>query len=217
MTQYLIVGCGHFGRLAVEKLLRKDPGSKIRVVDKNKKAIGKISTLPVETHIEEGLSFLRQFLPEDREAYIIPAVPFHLAFEFILSRLQKAGWKRVPVPPLPSLPNLMTGKTGDLYVSIANFKCPEDCPEPSRYCTVTRERRPKPLYQLLRDLRGSFQSKVIRSEQLGLGVGGFKTKRVFDLLEEIQKKKTPGQSILISTACRCHGVISALSFPPSPI
>jgi hypothetical protein len=53
-------------------------------VDKDKKAIEEMSTLPVETHIGEGLSVLRQFLPEDKEAYIIPAVPFHLAFEFIL-------------------------------------------------------------------------------------------------------------------------------------
>ena len=212
MNRYLVVGCGHFGRLAVEKLLRKDPSSKIRVVDRNRKALEKISTLPVESHIGEGVSFLHRFLSEDREAYIVPAVPFHLVFEFILSRLHGAGWKRCKVPPLSGLPPLMTGKTGDLYVSIANFTCPEDCPEPSRYCTVTGKRRSKPLYQLLRDLRGSFQSKVIRSEQLGLGVGGFKAKRVWDLLEEIEKKKTPGQSILISTACRCHGVISALSF-----
>jgi hypothetical protein len=212
MNRYLVVGCGHFGRLAVEKLLRKDPASKIRVVDKNKKALGKIAAFPVETYVGEGRSFLHRFLPEDREAYVIPAVPFHLVFEFILSRLHGAGWKRCKVPPLPGLPNPMTGKTGDLYVSIANFTCPEECPEPSRYCTVTGERRPKPLYQLLRDLRGPFRSKAIRSEQLGLGVGGFKAEKVLNLFEEIERKKTPGQIILISTACRCHGVISALSF-----
>jgi hypothetical protein len=63
----------------------------------------------------------------------------------------------------------------------------------------------------LRDLHGSFKSKVIRSEQLGLGVGGFKAKKVLDLLPEIEKKRAPGQRVLISTACRCHGVISALS------
>jgi hypothetical protein len=144
--------------------------------------------------------------------YIIPAVPLHLAFEFILSQLKPLGAKKKRIPHISGLPNPVIGKTGDLYTSLANFLCSEDCPEPAQYCTITKKRRPKPLYQLLSDLEGAFESRVIRSQQLGPGIGGFRPKALLDLLEDIKRKKNSGQSILVSTASRCHGVTSAFSF-----
>jgi len=210
---YLIIGCGHFGSRAVKNLFQKHFKSKIIVVDKTKKALQKVSQLPIETVISDGIFFLNQFLSEGRKAdYIIPAVPLHLAFEFILFQLKPLSGKRRKVPTLPGLPNSMMGKTGDLYTSLSNFLCSEDCPEPARYCTATGKRREKPLYQILKDLKGPYESKVIRSYQLTPGVGGFRSKALLDLLEDIKRKKNSGQSILISTASRCHGVTSALSF-----
>jgi hypothetical protein len=210
---YLIIGCGRFGGKAVEKLLKKNPHSEITVVDKNRKVIKKVSHLPVESEVCDGTSYLKQFLSKGRKVdYIIPAVPFHLAFEFILSQLKALGGKKRKVPPLTGLPNPMMGKTGDLYTSLANFLCSEDCPEPARYCTATGKRREKPLYQILKDLKGPFESKVIRSQQLGPGIGGFRPRKLLDLLEDIKSKKNIGKSILVSTASRCHGVTSALSF-----
>jgi hypothetical protein len=212
MNRYLVVGCGFFGRLAVQNLLRKDPTANIIAVDKNKTAIEKMASFPVETSVEDGISFLSHYLDRDPEAYVIPAVPFHLAFECILSRLKEVGGRRGKIPPIAGLPNFNLGRTGDLYTSMARFICPEDCPEPSQYCTVTGEKRGRPLYQILKDLSGAFHSKVIRSEQLGMGVGGFKAKKPLDLVEEIERTRSPGPLILISTACCCHGVTSALTF-----
>jgi len=213
MNAYLIIGCGHFGSRAAEKLFKKDPRSKIIVVDKIQESIKKICHLPVETAVSDGVLYLNQFLSQRRRAdYIIPAVPFHLAVEFILSQLKPLGGKRRKVPPLSGLPNPVSGKTGDLYTSLANFLCSEDCPEPAQYCTTTRQRRPKPLYQILKDLKGSFESKVVRSLQLGPGVGGFRPEALLRLLADIKKKRNSDRLILISTASRCHGVTSALSF-----
>jgi hypothetical protein len=210
---YIIIGCGHFGGRAVEKLLRKDPHSRIIAVDKNEEQIKKISHLRIETVICDGLLYLNKFFSEGRSAnYIVPAVPFHLAFEFILSRLKPTGAKRKKVPTLSGVPNPMVGKKGDLYASLANFLCPEDCPEPAQYCTVTKEKRRKPLYKILMDLRGPFESRVIRSHQLGPGMGGFRYINLLDLLQDLREIRTPGRLILISTACRCHGVTSAFSF-----
>jgi hypothetical protein len=210
---YLIIGCGHFGSRAVKILLQKDPHSKIIVVDKRKKALQKVSRLPIETIISDGIFYLSQFLLEGRKTnYIIPAVPLHLAFEFILSQLKPLGAKRKRIPSILGLPNPVSGKTGDLYISLANFLCSEDCPEPAQYCTITKKRRSKPLYQILNDLEGAFESRVIRSQQLAPGVGGFQPKVLINLLKDIQKKKDSGRTILISTASRCHGVTSALSF-----
>jgi hypothetical protein len=210
---YLIVGCGYFGSRAAEKLLRKDPKPKIIVVDRNKEAVKKVSNLPAETFTGDGPVYLGEFFSEGRSTdYIIPAIPFHLAFEFILSQLKTWGAKKKRIPPLPGLPNPIVGKTGDLYTSLSDFLCSEDCPEPTRYCTATGKRRAKPLYQILKDLGGPFESKVVRSRPLELGVGGFRPEVLIDLLEDMKEKIEPGRSILISTASRCHGVTSALSF-----
>ena len=209
---YLIIGCGRFGSRAAEKLFQKDSRSKIIVVDKSKKALQKISRLPVETVVRDGVSYLDQFFSKVQKIdYIIPAVPLHLAFEFILSQLKPLGAKRNRIPPISGLPNPVIGKTGDLYTSLANFLCSEDCPEPARYCTATGEKREKPLYQMLKNLKGPFESKVIRSEQLGPGIGGFRPRALLNLLEDIKRKKNSGRSILVSTASRCHGVTSTLS------
>jgi len=215
MGSYLIIGCGHFGSQAVLKLLRKDPYARITVVDQDRKHLQKISGFPVETIICNGRIFLDQFFSEAGSVdYIVLAVPYHLAFEFILSRLKPLRAKRTEVPLLEGLPNPMMGKTGDLYASLANFLCPEDCPEPSRSCTMTGKRRAKPLFKMLMDLKGPFDSMVIQSQQLGLGVGGFRPKVLMALAETIKKRKGLNRSFLISTACRCHGVISALSLSP---
>jgi len=210
---YLIIGCGHFGSRAAKKLSQKDLHSKIIVVDKSRKALQKVSRLPIQTVVWDGISYLSQFLSEGREAnYIIPAVPFHLAFEFILSQLKSLRAKRRKIPPLSGLPNPVSGKTGDLYTSLADFLCSEDCPEPAQYCTVTKKKRPKSLYKILNELKGPFESRVIRSQQLGPGIGGFQPEALLNLLEDIEKKRNPNRLTLISTASRCHGVTSALSF-----
>jgi hypothetical protein len=197
----------------VEKLLKRNPQSQIIAVDKNRRAVQQVSHLPIETIVSDGIRYLDRFLSEGRQVgYIIPAVPFHVAFAFVLSHLEPLGGKREEAPQLQGLPNPIIGRTGDLYTSFANFLCPEDCPEPPRYCTITGKRRPKPLYQVLKGLIGPFESMVIRSQQLGRGVGGFKPGALLGLVEEIKKGMVSNRLILISTACRCHGVTSALSF-----
>ncbi len=210
---YLIIGCGHFGSRAAKKLFQKDLHSKIIVVDKSRRALQKVSRFPIQSVACDGLVYLSQFLSEGQKvSYIIPAVPFHLAFEFILSQLKSSRAKRRKIPPLSGLPNPELGKTGDLYTSFANFLCSEDCPEPAQYCFATKKKRPKALYQILNDIQGAFESKVIRSHQLAPGVGGFQPRALLDILGDLKRNQKRSRIILISTASRCHGVTSALSF-----
>ena len=215
-SSYLILGSGHFGRLAAERLLEQDPQSNILVVDREAKALKAFVSMPVQVSLGEGISELNQLLnTSDRFDYIIPAVPFHVAFEYLLFKLQPLGGKRVQVPSSPNLPNGLLAKNGDLYSSLADFLCPEDCSEPPLYCTVSGKRREKPLHQILADAFRSYESRVIQSQQLAPGVGGFPPRKLGDLLEGLRALAMPGQPVLISTACRCHGVTSALSFPIS--
>jgi hypothetical protein len=211
MPSYLIIGCGRFGSRAVQRLLCKHPRSKITVVDKNEEAFQEISNLPAQKVVCDGLLYLDQALSDGSADYVIPAVPFHLAFEFILLRLKPFGAKRMTAPHLRGLPNLMLGRTRDLYISFADFLCPEDCPEPLKFCTVTGKERARSLFKILQQLEGPFDSLGIRSHQLGPGVGGYRPGELLDLIETIKKRRNSNRPFLISTACRCHGVISALS------
>ncbi|MGQ9646573.1 MAG: NAD-binding protein [Thermodesulfobacteriota bacterium] len=213
---YIIIGCGHFGSRAAKQLLKKRSHPKIIAVDKSPEAMKTLSHLSIVPVVDDGLSYLNRFLWEGKPAsYIIPSVPFHLAFEFILLRLRPLGAKRAKVPPFSGLPNPVKGKKGDLYTSLADFLCPEDCPGPARYCTVTGKEREQPLYQILKDLKGPFESRIVISKQLLPGVGGYQLGALLALLEEVKRLKNLGRLILISTASRCHAVTSALRFSSS--
>ncbi len=211
---YLIVGCGHFGRRAVHALAQGDPRSKIWVIDREEEPLRNVSHGAVETLLGDAVRRLDQLLSANLSVdYIIPAVPCHLAFEYFLWKLKPRGASRGDVPPLEGLPHVMRGKTGDVYASVADFLCPEDCQEPAR-CTVTGRRRGRPLYKVLAGLSGSFDVRVIRSHQLAPGVGGFRTSDLLGLLVDLEEgaaSDRSGRPFLISTACRCHGVISALT------
>jgi hypothetical protein len=61
------------------------------------------------------------------------------------------------------------------------------------------------------ELTGPFESRLIRSQQLGTGVGGFRPEALNHLLEHLKMRTNVDRLILVSTACRCHGVVSALS------
>ena len=210
----LILGGGHFGSLAAERLLQENSQSDILVVDRQARPLQAFVSLPVQVALGDGISELDRLLKTGHSFdYVIPAVPFHVAFEYLLHNLKPLGAIRSSVPPSSGLPNTLMGESGDLYTSLADFLCPENCSEPPLYCTVTGKSREKPLYQTLTDTFRSYESRVIQSQQLAPGVGGFPPRILGDLLEDLRALAMLGQPILISTACRCHGVTSALSFP----
>ncbi len=213
---YLILGGGHFGRLAAERLLQENPLSDILVVDRQAKPLEAFDSLSVQLSLGDGVSELDRLLKTGHSFdYVIPCIPFHGAFEYLLHNLKPLGARRSSMPPFSGLPNALMGENGDLYTSLADFLCPEDCLEPPLHCTVTGKRREKPLYQILADAFRSYESRVIQSQQLAPGVGGFPPRILGDLLEDLGALAMLGQPILISTACRCHGVTSAFSFPIS--
>jgi len=213
---YLILGGGHFGRLAAERLLQENPHSDILVVDRQAKPLEAFDSLPVKVSLGDGILELHRLLKTGHSFdYVIPCTPFHVAFEYLLQSLKPFGAGRSRVPPFSGLPNALMGENGDLYSSLADFLCPDDCAEPPFYCTMTGKRREKPLYQTLADTFQSYESRVIQSQQLAPGVGGFPLRKLGDLLEDLRGLAMLGQPFLISTACSCHGVTSAFSFSTS--
>ena len=141
--------------------------------------------------------------------WIIPAIPVHVSYEWIKIKLQKERRLvtiEVPQKLIMTLPNPFKGKDGEIYISNADFICPENCPEPDEICTYTGKPRPKSLYKALESIQyNDFLSVVIQSRQLLPGLGGYTPKALFEALTEIAASRTP---VLLSTACRCHGVMN---------
>jgi hypothetical protein len=211
MREVWIIGVGRFGSLAAQRLSSRLPDTHFLLVDPDEKNLLRAKG-PGRTLIkEDGVRFLRTALsgrvPPD---WIIPAVPVHLAAEWCLLHLRERGWKRREIPETihPLLPAPLVGASGDVYVSHADFQCPDDCAEPRDLCTVTQERRKRNMFELLADLPVSpFHPVVIRSNQLGPGIGGYRPSQLTDLLSRIESSPNP---VLVCTACRCHGVLTAM-------
>ncbi len=211
---FLIIGAGRFGSRAVNVLLKNDSNAPITLVDSNPDRLrpweGRIDTI-----LADGIDFLLRRL-KNTEApampeWIVPAIPVHIAYEWIRHTLGiRLDLLSVPVPEtLDSfLPNPIRGSKGELYVSHAATLCPEDCPAPSDWCTSTGKPRGIDVFKMLQQVTlAGHRSVVVRSLQLAPGVGGYQARALFDARREIGLDKG---RVLISTACRCHGVVHAL-------
>ena len=211
---FWIIGAGRFGRIAAVRLTKKHPRASFLVVDKRAEALCQVDDLPVETRREDGVDFLVQNLKAtDAPSCIVPAVPVHLAFEWLKKKLAPVyRVVKVPVPEqvLSSLPNpLPVAETGKLYASYATFVCPDNCPEPEWICTTTGQPRKGLLYQDFQEMSvDGFLTLSIRSLQLAPGVGGYKPETLWAVLEKVVEVGVE-KNYLLSTACLCHGVLDS--------
>jgi hypothetical protein len=182
------------------------------VVDQNAEKLLHLADRPVERINENVLDFLRANLEEGPE-WIVPAVPIHVAFAWLSVEL--AGFGQVETLPVPiavdaQIPNPWRDGKGGLYTSVATFRCPDNCSEPRDRCTVTGLRRSDDLFTLLARIRvPGYVPLVVRSHQLAAGVGGYRPSALRRLLRGAEAARG---SVLVATACRCHGVIHALRF-----
>lgn len=207
-----IIGGGHFGQRAA-RLLGKDldPES-LFVVDVDEECLSDFDGLHINRIKGDGIGFLiDNFSSLGPGCTIIPAIPVHLAFEWLKKFVHgRYLIEEIPVPEemYGLLPNMYYTDSGSVLTSYADFLCPDDCPEPE-FCTVSGERREKPLYELMRDIKvRGFGVCVIRSQQLEPGVGGY---RVSDLTEMATRvTESDSGKWLLGTACKCHGIMTAL-------
>jgi hypothetical protein len=113
---------------------------------------------------------------------------------------------KIPASWRSQLPNAIEGNAGQVYVSHADFICPDNCPEPEKVCTHTGKPRPLDLFRLLARLKlGHVRPIVLRSRQLLPGVGGIYPSDLINALGAVIKSSR--HPVMIATACRCHGVV----------
>ena len=214
MASYLILGTGKFGRLALRRLARQDAAASFVGVDRDPAALAvTLDGVPDWTRVQaEAIAFLVRHLGGDgRWDWIIPMVPRHVAFHWLLAGpLAGSAWQPEAVPAALAglIPGARRGPQGELYLSRAQHLCPDDCAEPE-VCPVTGESRDLPLHQELASLNlAGYEIRVIPSQQLAPGVGGYPPWRLLDLARDMGALKG---NVLIATACRCHGVIHGLA------
>ena len=215
MESFWILGAGRFGSLAVQRILAQKEVSRLVVVDRDVHVSEKLREKPIEKVEQDAIDFLVHY-PGLGSEWIVPAIPVHVAFAWLCRQLTKKG----TVTPLaaPSVhdqqsPNPMRGKGGVLYTSFATFRCPDDCDEPEEMCSVTRESRETNLYDRIQQIEvQDYKTLVVRSHQLAPGVGGYQLSVLWRVLEEARSTE---KDIIVSTACRCHGVINALRWEPT--
>ncbi len=211
MEEIWIVGVGQFGLIAYRRLSKTHKERRFILVDPEEANLLKCKGPNTTLEPGDGARFLEQNLDAGNGPdWIIPALPVHLAVEWLLLRLGPERLRRIALPLEvdPLLPNPIRGPGNNIYVSHADFKCPDDCAEPGDICTVTGKKRKQNMFEILSEIGvSSFRPLVIRSHQLGPGIGGYRPGQLLELLSKVEE--TRGQ-FLVSTACRCHGVITGL-------
>ncbi len=209
--RFWIMGAGHFGQLAISRITRRFPQAVITVVDRCPVRIPDQSITFVRA---DAIPWLVQMLVTDAPVdMLVPAVPEHVVAGWLSVHLENRGLrlKSLPIPEawLLSLPHAMRGKHGQVFVSHADFLCPDNCPEPKDRCTHTGKPRPVDMFRLLDDFEwGEALPIVLRSHQILPGVGGIYPADLWhalDLAHNIDKRP-----LIVATACRCHGVVNYL-------
>ncbi len=208
---FWVLGCGQFGRRAVKLLRKAAPGSNIVVVDRLP-----VLNLPddIEIVCADGVEWLAEhFNPETYVNKIIPALPLHLAADWMTKKLSAehriVRSAEIPERQLHHFPHPIRLSPSRVVMSHADFLCPPNCPEPDDICTYTQRRRPLSLYRLLETVTvGDFVPLILRSRQFASGVGGFFPEDLWNLLE--RARLLPETPLLVGTACKCHGIIDGL-------
>jgi len=209
-----ILGAGKFGQLALERISRHLPEVEITLVDNR---VQVVAVERVSVVCEEGISWLAEnMLREETADMIIPALPVHMVAEWL--KLRSGAHYEVSTVPLPEqlvarLPHPITNGDSQLYLSHADFFCPDNCGEPELFCTYTGEERAENMFHLLENIDElPYVPFVVRSYQLFPGVGGIYPGDMWNLLDRLHNFLN--KPLLIATACRCHGVVDGLKFKP---
>jgi hypothetical protein len=211
-----IIGGGKFGLRAAKALSKTDSSNKVTIVEKQRTVCRQLDRLGFEAVCSDGIQFLERNLTSAHfPDWIVPAIPLHVAYEWIKAKMSaKYAVEGIAVPHnlVNALPHPIQGEIGQLLISIADFKCPANCSEPEDICTYTGKPRSMILHEFLRSIRQKgFHSIAIRSHQLAPGVGGYSAAALYDALRAIERAQG---SVLLSTACSCHGVMNAFNLKP---
>lgn len=141
-----------------------------------------------------------------RSEYIFPTAPIHVAAEAVKVKFKMEPWNDVVDCIMSGLPFkvIVSAGMGSVVVSYnRDNNCLDKCLAPD-ICPVTKIKKPCPMYDLIKFAYP--EAFVLVSQQLEPGIGAITGEDFLRLSEWVEKKRR----IVLATACRCHGVITAL-------
>ncbi len=196
----IVVGGGRFGFKAVKFLLAKkrdfvvlDPSEDCEVAKTFK-----------DNFVKAKAEDLPKFIEELKPEWIFPTAPIHVVAEAIKHRFKP--WNEKVNEILSGLPMKVIVSVGRGSIVLSYNRddfCVENCSSPE-ICPVTKIKRPCPMFELIKFACN--EARVLISHQLAPGIGAIRGEEFSAILEESKKAK----KIVVATACKCHGVITAL-------
>ncbi len=220
----LVFGGGKYGMEAVEYLVSRnrdfiviDVDSKclvaknydlmrINIRDVEKLGLRSEKDKPEGYFIEGGIFEALRVIELLKPEHIFPTAPIHLSAALIQEKFKLNPWFEGVDRVLPGLPPKIIVSVGRGSVVVTynrDNECQPNCSAPDR-CPVTGVLKPAPMYRLLEfAVSDGF---ILQSHQLKPGIGALKRDE-FDLLVKWAHGK---KELIIGTACRCHGVVTAL-------
>jgi hypothetical protein len=206
----IIVGGGRFGVEAAE-YLRKH-GREFVIVDKDRNcyAVKKLRLKrglgEEECFVEGDMNVVVELIEKLNPELVFPTAPLHIAAELARVKFNLHPWLEFVDCILSGLPPrvVISAGRGSVVVSYNRDQdCLPKCPSPD-ICPVTKIKKPCPMYELVG--YANPEGFVLVSHQLEPGLGALKGSELRKFLNWAERK----DRFTIATACRCHGVITAL-------
>ncbi|MGA6926356.1 MAG: hypothetical protein WBY88_11785, partial [Desulfosarcina sp.] len=96
-TRFWIIGAGHFGRLAAERIIDRIPRAAVTVVDQRPFTI---QGSGIVSQMCDGIQWLDKMLTQDAAVdMIVPAIPVHVLAEWLKCKLNKSfDIKSIEIP-----------------------------------------------------------------------------------------------------------------------
>ena len=229
-TKILIIGGGQVGLRALQ--YSKNKNFAAIVIDENKdclasskvdfietenffkiiKDIGENQSALMVMKLKELISIVDTFAFD----YIIPAIPIHILGQLTVNFFLN---KNLQINPSIDLiekihqkldPKIICNYNTNQGIIVASFmplenKCAPNCMEYLK-CPITKIKKPKPLYDIFKDISQGFFSYIMISEQLVPNLGGFSALSMKNYLDFLYSVK---DQFIIGTSCMCHGVLNA--------
>lgn len=208
----IIFGGGKYGLEAAEYLMSE--GKSFVVIDSDENCLVKrVLKLPgyregmnENSFIRGGIAELVKLFFELQPEYVFPTAPIHVAGAFLMEQFGFDVWYEGVDLALSGIPMkvVLSAGRGSVAVSYNRDRdCIPRCRAPD-VCPVTGIKKPAPMYELVRfAIPDGF---VIESHYLRPGLGAIRGERLREMVEWAESR----EKVLVATACRCHGVITAL-------
>ncbi len=209
----VVYGGGKYGKEAVEWLIEN--GREFTVIDVDENCLVR-REIELERHggsfVKGGVKELLRIVEEEKPELIFPTAPIHVAAALLVEKFDLSVWHEGIDLVLPGIPIklIVSAGRGSIVVSYnRDYDCLPRCSAPD-VCPVTKIRKPAPMYSLLEfAIPDGF---VVKSHYLKPGLGAIRGEDV----EELFKWAKGREELVVGTACRCHGVVTALKAKRHP-